>query len=64
MTDFAAAARLALEAVLQRGPTAMLIVYEAPLPNGQHLAGHVAIPNAPSVAVGLAVTGLAAIVPE
>ena len=64
MSDFATAARAALEAVLQRHPAALLIVYEAPLPGGNHLQGHVAVPNAPSVAVGLAVTGLAQIVPD
>jgi hypothetical protein len=64
MTDFAAAARAALEAVLRREPAALLIVYEAPMPGGNHLQGHVAVPNAPSVAVGLAITGLAQIVPE
>lgn len=63
MTNMEKAARAALDAVLAREPTAMLILYEAPLPNGQHIQGHVAIPNAPSGAVGLAVTGLAAIVP-
>jgi hypothetical protein len=64
MSDFATAARAALEAVLERKPAALLIVYEAPLLGGNHLQGHVAVPNAPSVAVGLAVTGLAQIVPE
>lgn len=63
MTEFAEAARAALEAALEREPTAMLILYEAPLPNGQHIQGHIAIPNAPSVAVGLAITGLERIVP-
>lgn len=64
MSDIATAARAALEAVLARNPAALLIVYEAPLPGGNHLQGHVAVPNAPAVAVGLAVTALSAIVPE
>jgi hypothetical protein len=63
MSDIATAARAALEAVLARNPAAVLIVYEAPHPHG-HIQGHVAVPNSPSVAVGLAITGLAAIVPE
>ena len=63
MSDFASAARAALEAVLARNPAALLIVYEAPHEHG-HIQGHVAVPNAPSVAVGLAVTGLAKIAPE
>ena len=64
MTDMARAATAALAAVLARNPTALMIVYEAPLPNEQHLQGHVVVPNAPSVAVGLAMTALARIVPE
>lgn len=64
MTDIAAAARAALEAVLARNPAALLIVYEVPLPGGERIEGHVAVPNAHAVAVGLAINGLAAIVPE
>lgn len=63
MSDIAAAARSALEAVLARKPAAILIVYEAPHAHG-HVLGHVAVPNAEAVAVGLAMTGLAQIVPS
>ena len=64
MSDMARAATAALAAVLARNPTALMIVYEAPAPGDQHLQGHIVVPNAPSVAVGLAMTALARIVPE
>lgn len=64
MTDMERVATAALAAVLERSPTALMIVYEAPAPGGQHLRGHVVVPNAPSVAVGLAMTALARIVPS
>lgn len=63
MSDLSSAARAALEAVLSRNPTALMIVYEAPHPGG-HLCGHVAVPNAQAVAIGLALTALNAIVPD